>query len=138
MQRLFNTAGPCKPDIHYMLPPLARLPDMDRLIQQSDYFSVHAPRQTGKTTAMLALANQLLASGHYVVLTVSAETGHRSRMILVKPNSHPRGLATGCPGSVAGPPSAPGLANCTGRGSNCQRIAGLVSLALPLATGAAD
>lgn len=24
--RYFNTAGPCKPDMHYMLPVLSRLP----------------------------------------------------------------------------------------------------------------
>jgi hypothetical protein len=75
MPRWFNTAGPCKADIHYMLPPLARLPQLDRLIAQQGYFVIHAPRQTGKTTAMLALAQQLTASGHYTAIMVSAEVG---------------------------------------------------------------
>ncbi len=56
MSRWFNIAGPCRADKHYMLPPTSRLPDLDTLIEQESYFVVHAPRQTGKTTAMLALA----------------------------------------------------------------------------------
>jgi hypothetical protein len=75
MTRWFNVAGPCKPDIHYMLPATARLPDVLRLIAQQSYFVLHAPRQTGKTTAMLALAQELTASGQYVATLVSAEVG---------------------------------------------------------------
>ncbi|GAA6619726.1 ATP-binding protein [Scytonema sp. NUACC26] len=75
MSRWFNIAGPCQDDIHYMLPPTARLPDLDELIQQRSYFVVHAPRQTGKTTAMLALAKQLTLSGRYTAVTVSVEVG---------------------------------------------------------------
>jgi len=75
MSRWFNIAGPCQDDIHYMLSPTARLPDLEELIQQRSYFVVHAPRQTGKTTAMLALAKQLTESGHYAAIMVSAEVG---------------------------------------------------------------
>jgi len=75
MRRFFNTAGPCKPDIHYMVPPLSRLPDVYRLIDQQGYFVIHAPRQTGKTTVMQALAQDLTASGRYVALLVSMEVG---------------------------------------------------------------
>ncbi|MGD1910428.1 MAG: ATP-binding protein [Rivularia sp. (in: cyanobacteria)] len=71
----FNTAGPCKADIHYMLPPTVRLPNLERLIAQQNYFVIHAPRQTGKTTAMLALAQQLTESGNYTAVIVSAEVG---------------------------------------------------------------
>ncbi|MGJ5674954.1 MAG: ATP-binding protein [Nostochopsis sp.] len=75
MSRWFNIAGPCKADKHYMLPPTSRLPDLSMLIEQESYFVVHAPRQTGKTTAMLALAQQLTASGRYAAVMVSAEVG---------------------------------------------------------------
>ncbi|MBF2063567.1 MAG: ATP-binding protein [Calothrix sp. C42_A2020_038] len=75
MSRWFNVAGPCQDDIHYMLSPTKRLPDLEELIQQRSYFVVHAPRQTGKTTAMLALAQQLTASGCYAAVMVSAEVG---------------------------------------------------------------
>jgi ATPase family associated with various cellular activities (AAA) len=75
MSRWFNTAGPCEADIHYMLPPTVRLPDLSQLIEQRSYFVIHAPRQTGKTTAMLALAQQLTLSGRYTAVMVSAEVG---------------------------------------------------------------
>ena len=75
MSRWFNTAGPCQSDIHYMLSATIRLPSLERLIQQRSYFVIHAPRQTGKTTAMLALAKQLTESGQYTAVMVSAEVG---------------------------------------------------------------
>ena len=75
MPRHFNTAGPCDPDIHYMLPPLTRLPSLIDLVEQRTYFVIHAPRQTGKTTAMLALAKQLTQTGKFAAVMVSAELG---------------------------------------------------------------
>ena len=75
MPKWFNTAGPCKADIHYMLPPTARLPELLPLIQQQNYFVIHAPRQVGKTTAMLALAQELTARGDYTAVLVSVEVG---------------------------------------------------------------
>ncbi len=75
MTRWFNVAGPCNPTDHYMLPATARLPDVTRLIAQKSYFVLHAPRQTGKTTAMLTLAQELTASGQYVAALLSLEVG---------------------------------------------------------------
>ena len=75
MQKWFNTAGPCQADIHYMLPATDRLPEIKKLIDQRNYFVIHAPRQTGKTTAMLTLAQELTASGAYTSVMVSAEVG---------------------------------------------------------------
>ena len=75
MPRWFNTAGPCREDIHYLLPATRRLPNLERLIAQQNYFVIHAPRQVGKTTAMLALAKQLTDSGKYTAVMVSAEVG---------------------------------------------------------------
>ncbi len=75
MTRWFNIAGPCSNDIHYMLSPTVRLPDLEDLIQQRSYFVLHAPRQTGKTTAMLALSKQLTATGNYAAVMVSVEVG---------------------------------------------------------------
>jgi AAA-like domain len=73
MSRWFNTAGPCQADDHYLLPPLTRLPRVEKLIAQRSYFVIHAPRQIGKTTAMLRLAEQLTTSGKYAAAMVSAE-----------------------------------------------------------------
>jgi hypothetical protein len=77
MPRRFNTTGPCSPHKHYMIGATSRLPldAIDRLIEDENYFVLHAPRQVGKTTAMLALANSLTASGRYAALMVSAEIG---------------------------------------------------------------
>ena len=75
MPRHFNTAGPCRPDDHYMLPASARLPHVMSLIDTKTYFILHAPRQTGKTTALLSLATELTASGRYVAVLMSLEVG---------------------------------------------------------------
>jgi hypothetical protein len=73
--RFFNTAAPNKPDWHYTLPVLARLPDVRRLIDQGLYFVVHAPRQVGKTTSLAHLGKDLTAEGAYVAVLVSMEVG---------------------------------------------------------------
>src|SRR6476469_4803944 len=75
MPRWFNTAGPCREDIHYVLPATRRIPSLERLIAQENYFVIHAPRQVGKTTAMLALAKQLTESGQYTAVMLSVEVG---------------------------------------------------------------
>lgn len=75
MTRWFNIAGPCNPKKNYTLSTTSRLPDLLMLIAQESYFVLHAPRQTGKTTAMLALAKQLTDTGNYAAVMVSAEVG---------------------------------------------------------------
>ena len=73
--RFFNTAGPIRPDDHYCIPPLERL-DLDgvrTLIQQKKYFVLHAPRQTGKTSALLALRDLLNAESDYRCVYVNVE-----------------------------------------------------------------
>ncbi len=75
MPRTFNTAGPCRPEIHYMLPPERRLPGVRALIDQQAYFVLHAPRQVGKTTSLLTLGKQLTAEGRFAAVMVSMEMG---------------------------------------------------------------
>jgi hypothetical protein len=75
MPRRFNTAGSCRPDWHYMIPAEHRLPEAPALVEQLGYLGVYAPRQTGKTTALRALAEQLTASGCYAALYFSCEVG---------------------------------------------------------------
>ena len=58
-----------------MLPSRQRMPEVERIITQRGYFIIHAPRQTGKTTAMLTLAQELTAAGTYTAVLVSAEVG---------------------------------------------------------------
>ena len=59
--RRFNTEGPVRPAEHYCIPPLERV-DLERilgLVRNKRYFALHAPRQTGKTSALLALRDRL-------------------------------------------------------------------------------
>ena len=77
MARFFNSAGPCRPGEHYMLPPERRLPGVAELIERGQYFVVHAPRQSGKTTAFRTLATRLTAEGRYAALWTSCEAGQR-------------------------------------------------------------
>jgi len=67
MERFFNNAGPCVAEDHYIIDPLKRLdlPYIERLIAQKRYFVLHAPRQTGKTTSLLALMEYLNTQGRY-------------------------------------------------------------------------
>ena len=73
--RFFNTAGPCDPADHYMLPPERRLPGVPELIERKLYFVIHAPRQSGKTTLVQTLARSLTANGSYTALLASCEAG---------------------------------------------------------------
>jgi hypothetical protein len=57
-----------------MLPAAARLPESHRLIDGQNYFVLHAARQTGKTTSMMALAHELTAAGRYAAILLSVQT----------------------------------------------------------------
>jgi len=79
--RFFNTAGPIKSDLHYHLPPLQRL-NLDEvltLIAQQKYFVLHAPRQTGKTSCLLALQSHLNQRDAYRALYVNVEIAQAAR-----------------------------------------------------------
>ena len=81
MERFFNTAGPQQPDIHYTIDPLSRfvLDDVLMLIRQRKYFVLHAPRQTGKTSCMLALRDLLNQQGDYIAVYANVEGGQAAR-----------------------------------------------------------
>ncbi len=78
--RSFSTAGPVKPARHYCIPPLSRfdLDDVLGLVEDERYFVLHAPRQTGKTSALLALAELLNRRGYHC-LYVTLETARTAR-----------------------------------------------------------
>ncbi len=81
MMRFFNTAGPVNCEKHYCLPPLTRfdLPEILTLINQEKYFILHAPRQSGKTSCMLALRDYLNREGNYTAFYMNVETGQTAR-----------------------------------------------------------
>ncbi|QEP43002.1 AAA family ATPase [Ectothiorhodospiraceae bacterium BW-2] len=81
MEKFFNTEGPVNPSMHYIMPPLGRIewPEIEHLLQQQKYFLLHAPRQTGKTTAMLAMVERLNQQGDYHALYANIEAAQTAR-----------------------------------------------------------
>jgi hypothetical protein len=81
MERFFNNAGPSVPGDHYILDPLQRIDigSIESLIAQKRYFILHAPRQTGKTTCLLALMHYLNAQGRYHALYTNIEAAQALR-----------------------------------------------------------
>ena len=77
----FNTAGPVDCHRHYCVPPLQRfdLNEILLLIRQQKYFVLHAPRQTGKTSSLLALMEHLNNTGQYRCVYVNVEIGQAAR-----------------------------------------------------------
>ncbi len=73
--RFFNTSGPVVAEDHYCIPPLERLnlTAVRRLIRDKRYFVLYAPRQTGKTSALLALRDLLNSEGAYRCVYVNIE-----------------------------------------------------------------
>ena len=81
--RFFNTEGPVVAEDHYHVPPLDRL-DLDELlllVERKKYFVLHAPRQTGKTSALLALQALLNggSAGEYRCVYVNVEPAQAAR-----------------------------------------------------------
>ena len=84
MELFFNTAGPNIQEDHYHLKAVDRLADgeiMD-LISKKRYFVMHAPRQTGKTSALLGLCEELNAGGDYdaIYINVEGAQGYREEI----------------------------------------------------------
>ena len=80
-RRTFNTEGPVDAADHYCIPPLERI-DLDEvlgLIRDKKYFVVHAPRQTGKTSALLALRDLLNGGDDYRCVYANVEAGQAMR-----------------------------------------------------------
>jgi hypothetical protein len=79
--RFFNTAGPTVCERHYCIDPLKRfdLEHILNLIGQQKYFVLHAPRQTGKTTCLLALMDYLNKEAKYKCLYINVEAAQGAR-----------------------------------------------------------
>ena len=81
--RFFNTEGPVRPNKHYAIQPLDRV-NVDEflsLIRAERYFVLHAPRQTGKTSALIALRDLLNSgeAGNFRCVDVNVEVGQVAR-----------------------------------------------------------
>jgi len=79
--KLFNTTGPVNQPEYYKIDPLTRwdMQEVLSLIQGKRYFILHAPRQTGKTSCLLALQDYLNKEGKYFALYTNIEGGYTTR-----------------------------------------------------------
>jgi len=79
--KFFNTAGPVNQVDHYKVDPLTRW-DLDEilfLIDQKKYFILDAPRQTGKTSCLLALRDLLNKEGKHHCVYANVEGAQVAR-----------------------------------------------------------
>lgn len=81
--RTFNVAGPVAATDHYCIPPLDRdgVDSALTLIREKKYFILHGPPQSGKTSALLALADSLNSGDHgeYRCVYVNVEVARGAR-----------------------------------------------------------
>ena len=77
--KFFNTAGPINPEKHYYIPGRFNEEELKNLIEQEKYFILHAPRQSGKTTAMLEFVKKLNQEGKFQALYVNVEPAQTAR-----------------------------------------------------------
>ncbi len=74
MRPSFNTAGPCVPGEHYMLPPGDRVKRALELVDDGKYFSLIAGHQSGKTTCLQWMADFYNAGDRLRAVWVDLET----------------------------------------------------------------
>ena len=65
--RIFNTSGPNNPEKHYTLLRAALVEQGIQMVREDRYFTIWAPRQTGKSTYFLLLKAQLEQQGYQVI-----------------------------------------------------------------------
>ena len=71
MKKEFNTTGNCFPEQHYMMDNAQKYEEVFDLIERGKYFSMHHPRQFGKTTMLYSIFNQLKGSSEYLGIILS-------------------------------------------------------------------
>ena len=85
-RRFFNTADPIRPERQYCIPPLEQidLAEVSMLVREERYFVLQASRQTGKTSVLLALRDQLNSGAEWddrcVYANVEAARAMRERL----------------------------------------------------------
>ncbi len=77
--RTFTIAGPVNPKDHYYVPHRLDEALFLQLIEEKKYFILHAPRQSGKTTAIRMFAQKLNATNNYKALYVNIEPAQAAR-----------------------------------------------------------
>ncbi|MBM3198934.1 MAG: AAA family ATPase, partial [Chlamydiae bacterium] len=78
-KRFFNTAGVTDPKKHYFLPHRLKWAQLLDFVEKERYFVLHAPRQSGKTTAILEWAQELNRQGKYKAFYINIEAAQAAR-----------------------------------------------------------
>lgn len=81
MEKFFNTAGPMKRYMNYYISSFDRFDydEIESLIHKERYFVLHAPRQTGKTSALFEMMERINSEGRYDCLYANIESAQASR-----------------------------------------------------------
>ena len=77
--RYFNTSGPNIPEKHYTLSRIDLIEKGKRLVKDERYFTIWAPRQTGKSTYFRFLAVELQKEGYKVAYVNFENFRHQSQ-----------------------------------------------------------
>lgn len=81
--KFFNYSGPIDPKNHYYVPHRLNEQEVRLLIEQEKYFILHAPRQSGKTTAIREFVKQLNKEILYKALYINIENAQAARSNVV-------------------------------------------------------
>ncbi len=72
----FCIAGPIDPERHYFIPQRLNRERLDTLINDQEYFLLHAPRQSGKTTAIIEYIKYVNSGNTDKALYLTCEPAH--------------------------------------------------------------
>ena len=75
-EKFFNTVGAINPQKHYFIPHRLDWNQLTDFIKKEYYFVLHAPRQSGKTTAIIEFVKHLNQEGTYKALYLTTEPAH--------------------------------------------------------------
>ena len=77
-ERFFNTVGVTNPKNHYFISHRLDWDQLEGFIKKGYYFVLYAPRQSGKTTAVIEFVKHLNQEGTYKALYLTTEPAHSS------------------------------------------------------------
>ena len=83
-EKFFSTAGAVNPEDHYYIPHRLDRQLMLSFVKKKQYFILHAPRQSGKTTAILEWVKQLNLEGEYKAFYINIEAAQASRSRVIE------------------------------------------------------
>lgn len=75
MGKIFNIAGPCNPAKHYMLPAMARLPNVMRLIEDKIGVPMVCERIRSNAALIPGAGDELIANYEIASMRCFAENG---------------------------------------------------------------